>query len=76
MLELGQYLTDQGLDLTDWTLEGAVSISDSGTTIVGNAKNPLGQQEAWIAVIPEPSTGLLLTLGLVGLAVARRSLWR
>jgi hypothetical protein len=32
-----------------------------------------GQQEAWIATIPEPAPGLLVIAGVLGLAVARRT---
>ena len=58
--------------LSGWTLTRAQAISDDGLTIVGFGNNPSGQREAWIAVIPEPSTSLLLGLGIAGLAVLRR----
>lgn len=45
-----------------------MSVSDDGLTIVGWGSNSSGQEEAWYAVIPEPSTGLLLGLGLAALA--------
>ncbi len=61
---------DYGLDLTSWILYDAQSISDDGLTIVGYGYNPLGDTEAWIAVIPEPATLSLLVLG--GLALIRR----
>ncbi len=74
MRDLKDFLeTDGGLDLTGWTLEGAQAISDNGLVIAGHGTSPLGQNEAWIAVIPEPSTGLLLATGLLGLAATRRS---
>jgi uncharacterized membrane protein len=64
MRNLQQVLTsDYGLDLTDWTLQNATAISADGRTIVGFGNNPLGQREAWIATIPEPSSLLLLALG-------------
>ena len=74
MQELDQVLVDLGLDLTGWTLEEARAISADGFTVVGYGTNPLGQTEAWIATIPEPSTALLLSLGLVGLSARRRAL--
>ena len=40
---------EYGLDLTGWRLTEAKSISDDGTVIVGNGRNPAGQEEAWIA---------------------------
>jgi probable HAF family extracellular repeat protein len=42
---------DYGLDLTGWTLEEALDISDDGLTIVGYGHNPSGDQEAWRAVL-------------------------
>ena len=72
MRELDQVLTDFGLDLTGWSLSETRRISDDGKTIVGWGTNPAGFEEAWIAVIPEPSTAALLATGLVALAVGRR----
>ena len=71
MRELNQVLTDLGLDLTGWNLDEATDISADGLTIVGTGTNPSGQSEAWIAVIPEPGTGVLLALGL-GVLARRR----
>jgi uncharacterized membrane protein len=64
---------DYGLDLTGWTLQNALDVSSDGRTIVGFGQNPEGEAVGWIVVIPEPSTGLLLGLGLGFLARARRS---
>jgi probable HAF family extracellular repeat protein len=72
MRELDGVLTAIGLDLTGWTLNEAYGISDDGRVIVGWGTNPDNDREAWIAVIPEPSTGLLLGFGLAGLAVGGR----
>jgi len=44
-----------GLDLTGWTLTSAEAISDDGMVIVGVGVSSNGQ-EAWMAIIPEPST--------------------
>jgi probable HAF family extracellular repeat protein len=58
-----------------WTLVEARAISDDGLTIAGWGFNPNGDSEAWITTIgfvPEPSTGLLFSLGL-GLLAHRRS---
>src|SRR5262249_53536730 len=63
-------VTDYGLDLTGWSVSAAMAISSDGSTIVGNGGHD-GVSEAWIAVIPEPSTGLLFGFGLVVLAAAR-----
>ncbi len=56
------------LDLTGWELWSATGISDDGRTIVGNGRAPDGTQQGWIAVIPEPSSALLIGLGMAGLA--------
>ena len=73
MRQLDEVLRQLGVDLGDWTLTGAVGISADGRTIVGNGSHGGSTaQEAWIAVIPEPSTGLLFGAGLVVLAAGRR----
>jgi len=73
MRSLKEVLTnDYGLDLTGWTLEHANGISADGRTIVGKGFNPSGRLEAWMAVIPEPTTILLFGTGVVGLVVASR----
>ena len=60
-----------GLDLTGWTLEEAWGISADGLAIVGMGTNPSGDKEGFVAIIPEPSTGLLVGAGLVGLGLRR-----
>ena len=73
MRDLQNFLaTDLGLDLAGWSLEQAEAVSADGRTIVGYGTNPSGRTEAWIAIIPEPSTALLLASGLVALAMGRR----
>lgn len=71
MVALSVLLEQLGLDLTGWTLEHAIAISNDGSTIVGYGTNPLGFTEAFVATIPEPGTGLLLGLGLLGLGLRR-----
>ena len=60
-----------GLDLSDWTWTDSTGLSADGTTIVGWGYHPdIDANEAWIAVLPEPSTLLLLALG--GIIATRR----
>ena len=78
MYSLLDVLVANGLavELTGWTLSEARAISDDGFTIAGFGVNPDGKTEAWVATIsaiPEPSTGLLLGLGLALLARRRAS---
>jgi probable HAF family extracellular repeat protein len=56
-----------GLD--DWSLTDATGVSADGRTIVGYGTNPLGEQEAWIATVPEPGTLALALSGLMLLSV-------
>ncbi len=58
---------DYGLDLAGWELTVASDISADGRTIVGVGRNSNGVAEAWIAVVPEPSTFLLAGFGLIAL---------
>lgn len=67
MQSVQMLLASIGLDLTGWTLTEARAASFNGQTIVGIGTNPNGFTKAWIAVIPEPSTALLMGLGLVAL---------
>ena len=62
---------DYGLDLSGWRLIAATGISADGLTIVGEGYNPAGDAEGWIATIPEPSTLLLLGLGILALRQKR-----
>jgi hypothetical protein len=57
----------------DWDREEATGVSADGETIVGWGTNASNQQEAWIATIPEPRTGLLVMAGVFGLAGTRRT---
>ncbi len=82
MLRLQDVLTNQfglGAELAGWRLgtqtvfpgpsgrQGALDISDDGTTIVGWGINPQGDPEAFVAVIPEPSSVVLVVIGVMAL---------
>jgi hypothetical protein len=57
MRDLEALLTDDyGLDLAGWILFHAADVSADGLTIVGFGRNPNYETEAWIAVLPEPTT--------------------
>ena len=56
-----------GIDLTGWLLLQATGISDDRSTIVGWGLNPAGNTEAWVAVIPEPSSTSIALLAALGL---------
>ena len=71
MRDLKAALTDLGLGpaVDAWTLDTANAISDDGLTIAGTGDYGLF---GWVAVIPEPGTGILFVTGLLGLAGWRR----
>jgi uncharacterized membrane protein len=76
-LSIASILTREGIDLTGWTLTSATAVAADGRTVAGFGFNPDGQVQGWVAelplvLIPEPSTALLLGLGLAVLGVARR----
>lgn len=77
MQSLQVVLSALDVDLTGWQLKEATGISADGNTIVGYGTNPSGFTEAFVAVIPEPSTALLVGLGLavIGAARTRKKLW-
>ena len=70
---LAEVLALLGLDVAGWTLYEATGISADGRTIVGSGVNPDGFQEAWIATIPEPTTGLLMAFALACVALGSRA---
>jgi len=55
-------VNDYGLDLSGWTLREAYGVSADGKTLVGWG-NHGGNDEAFIASIPEPSTAALAACG-------------
>jgi uncharacterized membrane protein len=78
MYSLLDVLVANGLatQVAGWTLTEARAISDDGLTIAGFGINSDGDTEGWvttISFIPEPSTGLLLCVGLALLARRRNA---
>jgi hypothetical protein len=69
---LQSILASDGINISGWTLETAAGVSADGRTIVGWGTDPSGLTEAWVATIPEPTTGLLVMAGVLGLAIMRR----
>ena len=61
-----------GIDLDGWQLTEVVDISADGRTLFGNGINPDGVAVGFLAVIPEPGTATLISLGLMGLAIRPR----
>ena len=73
MVAVQEYLeVTLGLDLTGWTLERDCYVSDGGLTLSGWGVSANGN-EAWMAIVPEPGSALLLGMGLLGLAGSRRA---
>ena len=69
MRDFQQLLIDEhGLadELDGWSLREALGISNDGTVIWGEGYNPAGNRETWVAVIPEPSTGVLVLTACLG----------
>jgi len=71
MRTVEEILRSHGIDVSGWDLSEATSVSADGRTIVGTGRNPSGIASVWLAAVPEPSTGLLFSLGLVGIAIRR-----
>jgi len=59
-----------GLDLTGWTLRSATGISADGRSIVGFGIDPSGDDRACSP--SSPKAGLLVALGLAGVALLHR----
>lgn len=72
---ISDLLNETGVDLSGWELNGAADISADGTRIVGWGVNPLGVDQAWLvdlSLVPEPTSGTLVALGLTAAAAHRR----
>ena len=61
MVDLRSHLISLGATgLEGWTLQEVTGISADGRVLVGNAFNPQGLGEGFVAVIPAPASALLL----------------
>lgn len=56
-----------------WTDTAATAVSGDGVAIAGYGTNPEGHVEAWLVLIPEPATMLLVASGLALLGALRRN---
>jgi uncharacterized membrane protein len=75
MRNLQDVLTnDFGFDLSDWHLSAAYDVSADGRTIVGiGTRIDAYHGEAWVAVIPEPSTFLIASMAALGIFCHRHA---
>lgn len=53
--------SDFGIDLTGWHLHSVRDISEDGLTLVGDGRNPDGNQEGFVARIAPPGPGITVT---------------
>lgn len=63
-------VNDYGLDLTGWTLESAIGVSDDGLTIAGSGVGPDGRRQPWVVQLPEPG---MLSLAVLAFCLVGRS---
>lgn len=71
LIDLQSMLLSAGVNLSGWSLEAAIGVSEDGTTVFGHG-NYLGQSRPWMAVVPSPS-GLVLIAGVLGWPRRRRA---
>jgi len=69
MRSLKAVLEDAGIDLSNWDLTRATGISGGGLRIVGWGVNPSGNDEGWVAILPEPTSTTLGLAAVLTLAV-------
>jgi probable HAF family extracellular repeat protein len=64
-------VNEHGLEATlaGWQLDSALSVSANGNVITGRGINPSGQREAWVVVIPEPSSFIFAVLAITTVAL-------
>lgn len=72
MRTIREALGDNGSLMDGWTNTVAFGIADDGRSVVGYGTNPNGIQEAWYAVIPEPSIAAMILLSGFGFLLRKR----
>ncbi|MEM9194883.1 MAG: PEP-CTERM sorting domain-containing protein [Myxococcota bacterium] len=73
LTDVADHLAALGVELRDFSPEIVRSISSDGRTLFGTGSDSSGTERWFAAVIPEPSVGLLLGLGLAFLSKFRRA---
>jgi len=54
-ISITDYLSALGVTAhTGWHLKSAEAVSADGLRIVGNGRNPTGQEQAWLVILPTP----------------------
>lgn len=75
MRDLVQVMLDDGIDLSDWLALEPVAISDDGHVVAGSGTRVGGNQQAWLAVVPEPSVSEPAAGPRIALLPPDRSNW-
>jgi len=68
---LDEYLRDRGVDLGGGQLNYSAGVSWDGNVVTGTGRKD-GQRQPFVATVPEPSSAVLIGLGLSALALLRR----
>ena len=71
MRALDVLLKSLGVHLDGWQIAQAMAVSADGLTIAGTGYDPSGNVQAFIAVIPEPTSAVLIGLGLAWIGSRR-----
>lgn len=54
MISIQDFLASNGVNLDNWALQDASSVSGNGEVVIGSGTNPDGYSEGWMARIPKP----------------------
>jgi probable HAF family extracellular repeat protein len=72
MRSVADVLQTYGVTPTGWHLSRVEGISADGFTLAGTGTDPTGHLQAWVAVLPEPSSGVAVLAAATLLLVRRR----